>query len=723
MDQQQEYDGGLLLDDEQKMEDIEQPHHHDVLCGRGVTTNRHPGNESFRSLVGLNKELYVSSTKRQKMSISRSIVEAVRSLDPPGRFLEKDPDTGLWADIGHKKAVEKTSQALRDGAASLRKQLSADLGDPDFLNAVFEDHEPGQRSKADSAKKSNDDEKDGSAEEAKASSDDRMDTDDASSGKKPFEKIKVIKKSKHNSVKKGHRRTRSNPGSGTASTRQHRRVWPTEPPPSPLAQFAERYTQVPPSPRTPQPRQAMSHPNSPMTWGGTVSYHEHESPGSMGPSPTYSGYEHPSPSPGSFSPYARQSGDRHYGRSHSYEYPYDSASEGRSPHHHSHPGSWSYSASRYQPSPYRERLPLPPAGSSASGSGLQYSWKPPSPGQVHSGYPPAGSCASPRPPRSASPAPASPLPKGPLPPGRHQFSPAGYTSNPSGGEWQSPRDPLPRYERYPAHHGYHHESIGYPSDRSPRWRSPHSHEYYSTPPPAGYGTSFSSSAHGSESSGLSVPSLGGEGRPHPMSSMSSRVMLSPRSRASYGETPPRPPTSSSRDFAPPQPSPRFRRIRRREERYPHEWEREDSYRASPPGEEKKMDEDRLESTEESRVPYPSLAESSSQISLKLNPRKISSASHADDGKDEEGDENLVDRSTPVTARSSPVSIARASPVSARISIVVAGTEASAKVDEIAMSPIPFDREDPTTLMELPDNILTLPISPCGPNDDPWGQRS
>jgi hypothetical protein len=72
------------------------------------------------------------------MKISRSIVEAVRSLDPPGRFLEKNPDTGLWSDIGHKKAIEKTSQALRDGAASLRKQLSADLGDPKFLNAVFD---------------------------------------------------------------------------------------------------------------------------------------------------------------------------------------------------------------------------------------------------------------------------------------------------------------------------------------------------------------------------------------------------------------------------------------------------------------------------------------------------------------------------------------------------------------------------------------------------------
>ena len=48
-------DNQLLIVDEQKMVDIEKPHHNDVLCGRGVTTNRHPGNESFRSLVGLNK--------------------------------------------------------------------------------------------------------------------------------------------------------------------------------------------------------------------------------------------------------------------------------------------------------------------------------------------------------------------------------------------------------------------------------------------------------------------------------------------------------------------------------------------------------------------------------------------------------------------------------------------------------------------------------------------
>jgi hypothetical protein len=40
------------------------------------------------------------------------------------------------------------------------------------------------------------------------------------------------------------------------------------------------------------------------------------------------------------------------------------------------------------------------------------------------------------------------------------------------------------------------------------------------------------------------------------------------------------------------------------------------------------------------------------------------------------------------------------------------------VEDIVMSSIPFGREDPMTLMSLPENILTLPISPCGPNDNP-----
>ena len=41
--------------DDQPMFNIEQPHSNDVLCGRGVTTNKWAGNEQFRSLVSCNK--------------------------------------------------------------------------------------------------------------------------------------------------------------------------------------------------------------------------------------------------------------------------------------------------------------------------------------------------------------------------------------------------------------------------------------------------------------------------------------------------------------------------------------------------------------------------------------------------------------------------------------------------------------------------------------------
>ena len=44
-------------DDDDLLEyaNIEHTRKNDVLCGRGVTTNRHPGNEKFRALVHANK--------------------------------------------------------------------------------------------------------------------------------------------------------------------------------------------------------------------------------------------------------------------------------------------------------------------------------------------------------------------------------------------------------------------------------------------------------------------------------------------------------------------------------------------------------------------------------------------------------------------------------------------------------------------------------------------
>ena len=52
------------------------------------------------------------------------MVNAVRSLNPPGRFLQKDAKTSRWSDIGDCKAQDKASQALREGAPELRADIS-----------------------------------------------------------------------------------------------------------------------------------------------------------------------------------------------------------------------------------------------------------------------------------------------------------------------------------------------------------------------------------------------------------------------------------------------------------------------------------------------------------------------------------------------------------------------------------------------------------------------
>lgn len=95
----------------------------DVLCGRGGQAQKHVGNKTYRALVNLNKQLYASCRTTEKIKISRSIVAAIR--EQKGRFLEKQSGRETFYDIGDKKAVEKTSQALREGQPKLKKKMHA----------------------------------------------------------------------------------------------------------------------------------------------------------------------------------------------------------------------------------------------------------------------------------------------------------------------------------------------------------------------------------------------------------------------------------------------------------------------------------------------------------------------------------------------------------------------------------------------------------------------
>ncbi|KAG7347758.1 hypothetical protein IV203_016463 [Nitzschia inconspicua] len=109
---------------------IDVPLENDVLCGRGGSINSHKGNEQFRNLVEKRKRVYLTARfKREKRLIASSIVTEIRGMNPSGRFLARkgDKDSGYWYDIGDEKARDKTSQALRENAPSIRAEIETEI--------------------------------------------------------------------------------------------------------------------------------------------------------------------------------------------------------------------------------------------------------------------------------------------------------------------------------------------------------------------------------------------------------------------------------------------------------------------------------------------------------------------------------------------------------------------------------------------------------------------
>jgi hypothetical protein len=115
-----------LNDDNMQSFGITTPHDYDILSGRGNFVNYHPGNEHFRALVRKHKIAYVACPKSMKGKFADMIVDQIKQLNPPGRFLKQDDSTKLWYDIGDKKALDKTRQALREGASEIQKVISVD---------------------------------------------------------------------------------------------------------------------------------------------------------------------------------------------------------------------------------------------------------------------------------------------------------------------------------------------------------------------------------------------------------------------------------------------------------------------------------------------------------------------------------------------------------------------------------------------------------------------
>mmetsp|Transcript_19784 Transcript_19784/g.30537 ORF Transcript_19784/g.30537 Transcript_19784/m.30537 type:complete len:583 (+) Transcript_19784:227-1975(+) len=109
----------------------------DVLSGRGGRINAHDGNIRFREICQDYKKDYLAPTtkKLEKAHIAAGIVDSIRAMDPPGRFLKEDPD-GTWWDIGDFKAIKKVGQALREDAPEIRTENKGDSSDDESPKLV-----------------------------------------------------------------------------------------------------------------------------------------------------------------------------------------------------------------------------------------------------------------------------------------------------------------------------------------------------------------------------------------------------------------------------------------------------------------------------------------------------------------------------------------------------------------------------------------------------------
>mmetsp|Transcript_34569 Transcript_34569/g.83816 ORF Transcript_34569/g.83816 Transcript_34569/m.83816 type:complete len:424 (-) Transcript_34569:2152-3423(-) len=112
---------------------IRKPHPHDVLSGRGGGINSHPGNKVFREWIRVRKEAYnLAVTKAEKAEVAHQVMNLVRNQQPPGRFLQRDPNSttgySLWVELDGNRALAKTSQALREGAPQIRAAHREEMG-------------------------------------------------------------------------------------------------------------------------------------------------------------------------------------------------------------------------------------------------------------------------------------------------------------------------------------------------------------------------------------------------------------------------------------------------------------------------------------------------------------------------------------------------------------------------------------------------------------------
>ena len=89
------------------------PGEKDVLCGRGRTNAKHPGNKKFMQVIRSNLKLYTDAPSRmQKSVVVSSVVHFL--LDAGLRFLKFDRNCDRYVELCSERTHDKVGHAIRD---------------------------------------------------------------------------------------------------------------------------------------------------------------------------------------------------------------------------------------------------------------------------------------------------------------------------------------------------------------------------------------------------------------------------------------------------------------------------------------------------------------------------------------------------------------------------------------------------------------------------------
>lgn len=113
-----EKDGGPFV--------ISHPSENDVLFGKGHCIHNHTGNKQYRQIVDDKKQIYAMATKNaEKKSIAYQVLQAIKDLDPPGKFLKKGKN-GQYYEQDENTVVRKIKQALRENLSIRKDRIKSD---------------------------------------------------------------------------------------------------------------------------------------------------------------------------------------------------------------------------------------------------------------------------------------------------------------------------------------------------------------------------------------------------------------------------------------------------------------------------------------------------------------------------------------------------------------------------------------------------------------------